>query len=112
MGVIGSFRRPSLTVIGVNTMLPSKAPLSTFQVITQSRASIDLEKKPEPEDITALSCVFRAGRQGAATDHDSILFDVDVGTGLIKGGTTNAHWYRLGLLETLPGKILMMDVER
>lgn len=41
---------------------------------------------------------------GAATDHDSVLFDVDVKTGLIKGGTTNAHWYRLGLHETLPGR--------
>ena len=62
------------------------------------------EKKPKHEDITALSCVFRAGRQGAATDHDSILFDVDVKTGAIKGGTTNAHWYRLGLLQALPGR--------
>jgi hypothetical protein len=88
----------------VNTMLPSKAPLSTFRVITQSRASINLDEKPVPEDITALSCVFRAGRQGAATDHDSILFDIDVKTGLIKGGTTNAHWYHLGLLQSLPGR--------
>mmetsp|Transcript_3292 Transcript_3292/g.7236 ORF Transcript_3292/g.7236 Transcript_3292/m.7236 type:complete len:447 (-) Transcript_3292:763-2103(-) len=88
----------------VNTMLPSKAPLSTFRVITQSRASINVDEKPVAKDITALSCVFRAGRQGAATDHDSILFDVDVETGLIKGGTTNAHWYRLGLLQTLPGR--------
>jgi hypothetical protein len=50
-----------------------------------------------PEQVVALSCVFRAGRAGAATDHDSILFDVDVQTGKIRGGTTNAHWYRLGL---------------
>jgi hypothetical protein len=47
--------------------------------------------------IEALSCVFRAGRQGANTDHSSILFDVDVNTGLIKEGSTNAHWYQLGL---------------
>jgi Sugar-transfer associated ATP-grasp len=52
---------------------------------------------PQLEDCKALSCVFRAGRAGAATDHDSILFDVDVETGLIRGGTTNAHWYKLGL---------------
>lgn len=42
--------------------------------------------------IEALSCVFRAGRQGAATDHSSILFDVDIGTGVIQEGSTNAHW--------------------
>lgn len=88
----------------VSTLLPPDAPLSTFRVITQSRASIDLEASPKIEHISALSCVFRAGRQGAATDHDSILFDVDVKTGLIRGGTTNAHWYRLGLHETLPGR--------
>ena len=88
----------------VSTLLPKNAPLSTFRVITQSRASINVDEVPQLEDITALSCVFRAGRQGAATDHDSILFDVDVKTGLILGGTTNAHWYRLGLHEALPGR--------
>uniref|UniRef100_A0A7S4MEK1 Alpha-L-glutamate ligase-related protein ATP-grasp domain-containing protein n=1 Tax=Odontella aurita TaxID=265563 RepID=A0A7S4MEK1_9STRA len=88
----------------VSTLLPSNAPLSTFRVISQSHASIDLTKKPKKEDITALSCVFRAGRKGASTDHDSILFDVDVKTGKILGGTTNAHWYRLGLHESLPGR--------
>merc|ERR1719199_2401632 len=31
------------------------------------------------------------------TDHESILFDVDTSTGMIKKGTTNAHWYQLGL---------------
>lgn len=88
----------------VSSLLPPKAPLSTFRVITQSKASIHIDEVPQRDDITALSCVFRAGRQGAATDHDSILFDVDVKTGLIRGGTTNAHWYRLGLLEALPGR--------
>ncbi len=88
----------------VSTLLPPQAPLSTFRVITQSRASINLDKTPQIDDISALSCVFRAGRQGAATDHDSILFDVDVKTGLIRGGTTNAHWYRLGLHEAFPGR--------
>jgi hypothetical protein len=81
----------------VSSLLPAGAPLSTFRVITQSRASLDMSVPPQKDDVTALSCVFRAGRQGAATDHDSILFDVDVKTGLINGGTTNAHWYHLGL---------------
>lgn len=88
----------------VSALLPPNAPLSTFRVITCSRASITMEQpvmQSQQQDpstkqvVTALSCVFRAGRAGAATDHDSILFDVDVATGKIKGGTTNAHWYRL-----------------
>jgi hypothetical protein len=88
----------------VSSLLPGEAPLSTFRVITCSRAAIDMDGPVNVEDVTALSCVFRAGRAGAATDHDSILFDVDVETGLIRGGTTNAHWYRLGLHEMLPGR--------
>lgn len=78
----------------VSKHLPPDAPLSTFRVITCSRASID---STTTNPVVALSCVFRAGRAGAATDHDSILFDVDVQTGTIRGGTTNAHWYKLGL---------------
>lgn len=79
----------------VSSLLPANAPLSTFRVITCSRASIDMSQPLGNDDVTALSCVFRAGRAGAATDHDSILFDVNVQTGEILGGTTNAHWYRL-----------------
>ena len=96
----------------VSSILPQNAPLSTFRVITQSRASIHIDNNnnnnnnkpqlPTVEQITALSCVFRAGRKNAATDHDSILFNVDVATGTIKGGTTNAHWYMLGLHNILP----------
>jgi hypothetical protein len=88
----------------VSTLLPPNPPLSTFRVITQSRASLDLDKKAAVEDVKSLSCVFRAGRQGAATDHSSILFDVDVNSGLIKGGTTNEHWYRVGLMQAIPGR--------
>jgi len=83
----------------VSSLLPEdNPPLSTFRVITCSRA-YDLQTCPQPQasDVTALSCVFRAGRAGAATDHDSILFDVNVQTGQVGKGTTNAHWYRLGL---------------
>mmetsp|Transcript_28548 Transcript_28548/g.58439 ORF Transcript_28548/g.58439 Transcript_28548/m.58439 type:complete len:477 (-) Transcript_28548:294-1724(-) len=94
----------------VQNHLPEGAPLSTFRVITQSRGALDVKKTNESsegcrvEDITALSCVFRAGRKGAETDHDSILFDVDPSTGKVLGGTTNAHWYRLGLSQILPGR--------
>lgn len=47
--------------------------------------------------IRALSGVLRLGRAGAATDHSSVLFDVDLATGLIKDGKSNAHWYKLGI---------------
>ena len=88
----------------VTKHLPKNAPLSTFRVITQSRGALDVNKKCKVEDVTALSCVFRAGRMGALTDHDSVLFDVDPKTGEVLGGTTNAHWYRLGLHEILLGR--------
>ncbi len=87
----------------VASLLPENPPLSTFRVITQSYASIHPENEAKIEDINALSCVFRAGRKGASTDHSSILFDVDVNTGLIGGGTTNEHWYKLGLRPIFPG---------
>jgi hypothetical protein len=45
------------------------------------------------DDIRPLSCVFRAGRQNAKTDHEAIFFNVDLVTGRIGGGTTNQHWY-------------------
>ena len=86
----------------VSTMLPPNSPLSTFRVITISRAALDLSQPPKGvQDITALSCVFRAGREGAATDHDSILFDINPKTGELLKGTTNAHWYRLGMLKEI-----------
>lgn len=85
----------------VASMLPENPPLSTFRVITCSRSGIDMAAPPQRKDVVALSCVFRAGRAGAATDHDSILFNIDVKTGMIKRGTTNAHWYRLGPTEIL-----------
>jgi len=91
----------------ISSLLPKKSPLSTLRVITSSRGglrqgstsgpSAPLAGMVQPSDITALSCVFRAGRQNALTDHSSILFDVDLTSGEILKGTTNAHWYQLGL---------------
>lgn len=87
-------------------LLPPSAPLSTLRVITSSRGGLrqsmsgtraPLPGAPALHDVRALSCVFRAGRVGASTDHDSILFDVDINTGRIRKGTTNMHWYQLGL---------------
>ena len=110
----------------VNSMLPPNAPLSTFRIITMSRSSLNLNErdleieKSDSHDsrdsdyghnnidgdgeedkvgsgIKALSCVFRAGRENAPTDHDSVLFDVDIDTGLVGKGSTNSNWYKIGL---------------
>jgi hypothetical protein len=51
--------------------------------------------------VFAFSCVFRAGRAGGLTDHDSVLFDVDQQGKKMGVGTSNMHWYQLG-----PGKAL------
>jgi len=83
-------------------MLPEDAPLSTFRVVSQSRAGLPSKYRvtadgaDEKQQVTALSCVFRAGREGAVTDHVSVLYDVDMTTGVIGLGTTNQHWYQLG----------------
>jgi hypothetical protein len=79
----------------VASMLPENAPLSTFRVITASRGG-GLEHNPK-NMVTALSCVFRAGRANAKTDHSSIIFDIDTNTGVVGKGTTNSHWYQLGM---------------
>jgi hypothetical protein len=85
----------------VSSLLPGKAPLSTFRVISASRGGMQLDQKMSAKErqanVTALSCVFRAGREGAVTDHVSVLYDVDMKTGVIGEGTTNMHWYQLGL---------------
>ena len=80
----------------VSSLLPRNAPLSTFRVITASRRGFQAEDEAM-SDIQAMTCVFRAGRAGASTDHDSILFDVDTKPGMIRGGAVNANWYRLGM---------------
>lgn len=81
----------------IKHLLPENAPLSTLRVISGSRGGIKSADHGADAKIECLSCVFRAGRAGAMTDHESILFDVDTSTGMIKKGTTNAHWYQLGL---------------
>jgi len=50
----------------------------------------------DDDDIFAFSCVFRAGRSGGLTDHNSVLFDVDVPSKQLGVGTSNMHWYQLG----------------
>uniref|UniRef100_A0A7S1NAH1 Alpha-L-glutamate ligase-related protein ATP-grasp domain-containing protein n=1 Tax=Eutreptiella gymnastica TaxID=73025 RepID=A0A7S1NAH1_9EUGL len=94
----------------VKSLLPPNAPLSTFRVMTASRGGLTPKdprlgceataegfKQVPKGHVSAISCVFRAGRRNANTDHDSILYDVDKETGEIKQGTRNMHWYQLGL---------------
>lgn len=81
----------------VASLLPDNAPLSTLRLVTASRGALDESANTAAELITVLSCVFRAGRQNALTDHSAILFDVDLNTGTIRKGTVNSQWYQLGL---------------
>ena len=66
-----------------------------------TRGLMSVEEAAIREDICALSCVFRAGREGALTDHVNILFDVDGVSGEVRKGTTNQHWYNLGVAGAL-----------
>lgn len=84
-------------------LLPANAPLSTLRLVTSSRASLKGATSsarplaPMAADVAVLSACWRAGRAGATTDHSSVLFDVDLATGEIQGGTSNSHWYQRGL---------------
>ena len=83
--------------------LPKNAPLSTFRVMTGSKlgmASSGTKRNKSEPPIFAFSCVFRAGREGSSTDHDSILFDVDVPNKKMGVGTVNMHWYQVTILTT------------
>jgi hypothetical protein len=83
--------------------LPSDAPLSTFRIVTgwELQDSSDSEGQEPQENsvdrVIPFCCVLRAGLSRAETDHVSILFDVDMETGEVRQGTTNNHWYRVGL---------------
>eukprot|EP00602_Paraphysomonas_sp_CaronLab_P011072 CAMPEP_0185021290 /NCGR_PEP_ID=MMETSP1103-20130426/3974_1 /TAXON_ID=36769 /ORGANISM="Paraphysomonas bandaiensis, Strain Caron Lab Isolate" /LENGTH=273 /DNA_ID=CAMNT_0027552723 /DNA_START=162 /DNA_END=983 /DNA_ORIENTATION=+ len=99
-------------------ILPPNAPLSTMRVITCSTWYIHNDEVGGDENsddvvkkyITPLSSVLRLGRQNAATDHSSVLFDVDTSSGTIRRGVTNAQWYRLGLSEVVSCPWLPPDV--
>lgn len=88
----------------IGSLLPENAPLSTFRIITASKCGIpDHNAFNGDKTIKALSCVFRAGLNGASTDHKSIMFDVDMETGEILKGSTTTHWYKIGLKHLFNG---------
>ena len=77
----------------LSSMLPStNPPLSTFRIISSSKGGLHVGHCKR-DDIKALSCVWRAGRENAATDHTAILYNVHPTTGEILKGTLNTHWY-------------------
>jgi hypothetical protein len=108
----------------LNQLLPTNPPLSTMRILTCSTWYLEVEKgnveneENERENldncskyITALSSVLRLGRANASTDHSSVLFDVDLKTGVIQGGMSNAQWYQLGLSKILTCPWLPPDVQ-
>jgi len=80
-------------------ILPTNAPLSTMRVLTASCVGMPEGDacRQGRERITPLTVVFRAGRAGAQTDHSAIFYNVDMKTGKITRGGSNAHWYEVGL---------------
>ena len=59
------------------------------------------EQDQAAEYVRAESGVLRLGRANASTDHSSVLFDMDLSSGKIGQGTSNAHWYQLGIWKAL-----------
>lgn len=98
----------------LSDLLPGNAPLSTMRVITMSTYPLGREENASdvvceeelPSEllgeqaskcVTAATAVLRLGRANASTDHSSVLFDVDMGSGRIGKGLDNSHWYKLGI---------------
>jgi hypothetical protein len=89
--------QPALTNdVFLEELLPPNAPLSTFRVITASMGGITGKS-----GVKVLSCVLRAGRTNADTDHSCVMFNVDTSTGVIGQGLANSHWYQCGLRKAL-----------
>ena len=55
------------------------------------------EQEEVQQFIRAETAVLRLGRMNAATDHSSILFNVNLESGVIEPGQINSQWYQLGL---------------
>lgn len=88
-------------------LLPSEAPLSTLRLVSASRACCKRDGgvgsggahgkgRANEDDVSVLSGCFRAGREGATTDHSCVMFDLDLVSGILKNATSNSHWYQLG----------------
>lgn len=84
----------------VNKLLPSNAPLSTIRVVTGSLGALSALGAGEGQSLKAraLCTVWRAGRQGASTDHSSVMVNVPGAhdSETLGTGSSSAHWYARG----------------
>ena len=85
------------TTSTTNQKLNNKQKIETKTEKIETNTNNDKDEDDVNKYIKAVSCVLRLGRADAKTDHSSVLFDVDMPTGRIHIGTTNHHWYKLGL---------------
>ncbi len=67
-------------------ILPNDSPLSTIRIVTCF----------DNCDYKSLSAVLRAGFSNEKTDHKSILFNINLKTGVIEYGKKNDNWYKIG----------------
>ena len=72
----------------ISSLLPDNAPLSTIRVVTLYDKEYDC--------YYTLSAVFRAGINNSITDHNSILYNINIDTGEIEDGVSNNYWYKIG----------------
>jgi len=84
----------------VKSLLPSEAPLSTMRVLTGSHGALaDLGVASVARSKAhTLATVWRAGRQGASTDHNCIMVNVPncKSSDVLGRSSTSAHWYARG----------------
>ena len=72
----------------ISSLLSDNAPLSTIRVVTLYDKEYDC--------YYTLSAVFRAGINNSITDHNSILYNINIDTGEIEDGVSNNYWYKIG----------------
>lgn len=108
----GAARQPLLTSFGTWGQRHQQAlqqphnrrltPCSMRMAATASQTVPEQQQQQHPRAaehacVDVITAVWRAGLAGAATDHSSICFSVDLTTGALSPGVTANHWYRLGL---------------
>jgi len=85
----------------VKELLPTAAPLSTMRVLTGSHgalAKLRGEGRASSSNVCTLATVWRAGREGASTDHSCVMVNVPNGTksDILGFASSSAHWYARG----------------
>jgi len=84
----------------VKRLLPENCPLSTMRVLTGSKGALSTlgAGLGAPGKAVTLATVWRAGRQGASTDHSCVMVNVPDGrtSDVLGTASTSAHWYAGG----------------